>query len=164
LDGGIAPPGTLVTGSQIGLYLQQHVASDSGSGQTPDFGALEQDRRGELVMPLVRRPDADAPSESPARRFRRPLPALGRNRPPRGRGGEMGIDRGGEGLWPRRWGVAADTAVADALESSGFETWRVLGADASLHRLRAVLRQELPAALGPDDRLVFYFAGRGVAS
>lgn len=152
LDGGIAPPGTLVTGSQIGLYLQQRVASFPGSGQTPDFGALEQDRRGEFVIPLAARPDRDVSSEAPSQRFRRSLAVV------------IGIDRYGEGISPLRSAVADATAVAQALERGGFETWPVLGADASLHRLLAVLRQELPQALGPDDRLVFYFAGRGVAS
>src|SRR6185503_1148096 len=53
LDGALAPHGTLVTGSQIGLYLQQRVSSQSQSQQTPDFGALEQDRRGEMLLRIA---------------------------------------------------------------------------------------------------------------
>ncbi len=50
LNGGMAPHGALVSGSQIGLYLQERVTSYPQSEQTPDFGALEEDKRGELLI------------------------------------------------------------------------------------------------------------------
>ena len=52
LSGGLGPPGTLVTGSRIGSYLQDRVTRYPQSTQTPDFGALEEDRRGELIIQL----------------------------------------------------------------------------------------------------------------
>ncbi len=62
LNGAIAPPGECVTGSQIGFYLQQRVTSYPSSDQTPDFGSLEEDRRGELIIEIV----AEQPSEPTA--------------------------------------------------------------------------------------------------
>jgi hypothetical protein len=54
LTGAIARDGaTETTGSELGLYLQRRVREYSQDQQTPDFGALEHDRRGELVIPLV---------------------------------------------------------------------------------------------------------------
>jgi len=55
LNGGLASHGALVTGSQIGLYLQERVTSYPQSAQTPDFGALEEDKRGELLIRISRR-------------------------------------------------------------------------------------------------------------
>lgn len=43
----------LVTGSQIGFYVQRRVIEYPNSTQTPDFGALELDDRGELVVRLT---------------------------------------------------------------------------------------------------------------
>jgi hypothetical protein len=42
----------LITGSELGLYVQQQVGQHSTSRQTPDFGAFELDDRGELVIKL----------------------------------------------------------------------------------------------------------------
>ena len=47
-----------VTGSEIGHYVQRRVSEYPGSVQTPDFGALELDDRGELLV-HIRRKDAD---------------------------------------------------------------------------------------------------------
>jgi uncharacterized caspase-like protein len=47
----------VVTGSEIGHYVQRRVSEYPGSTQTPDFGALELDDRGELVVQL---PGADS--------------------------------------------------------------------------------------------------------
>lgn len=44
---------SLVTGSEIGNYVQRRVEAYPGSAQTPDFGALELDNRGELVVRLA---------------------------------------------------------------------------------------------------------------
>jgi hypothetical protein len=54
----------VVTGSEIGHYVQRRVSEYPGSAQTPDFGALELDDRGELLV-RVGKEDADAPQPPP---------------------------------------------------------------------------------------------------
>ena len=57
LTGGLARDGKReTTGSELGQYVQRRVATFPGSQQTPDFGTLEWDDRGELVLPLVLAP------------------------------------------------------------------------------------------------------------
>ena len=51
-----ATDATLVTASQIGLHVQRRVTQYRGSLQTPDFGTLELDDRGELVICLPKDP------------------------------------------------------------------------------------------------------------
>jgi hypothetical protein len=41
------------TGSELGIYVQRRVTSYTGSRQTPDFGTLELDSRGELILPIA---------------------------------------------------------------------------------------------------------------
>jgi hypothetical protein len=55
LTGGLlgSVPNALVTGTDIGRYIQRRVIDYPNSKQTPDFGALELDDRGELVVRLV---------------------------------------------------------------------------------------------------------------
>jgi hypothetical protein len=50
----------VATGTEVGLYLQQRVASYPGSRQTPDFGTFDSDDRGEMVIPLLVRPPDSA--------------------------------------------------------------------------------------------------------
>lgn len=52
LTGGLAASAgeSLVTGTDIGRYVQRRVSSYPSSTQTPDFGALELDDRGELFV------------------------------------------------------------------------------------------------------------------
>jgi hypothetical protein len=57
------------TGSELGLYLQREVSAYPASQQTPDFGTLEFDDRGELILPLLGyRPaeDKEPPASQPA--------------------------------------------------------------------------------------------------
>src|SRR5690349_5477844 len=76
----------------------------------------------------------------------------------------IGIDSYGDGLSPLRSAVADARAIADTLRRDhGFEIRCLLEDDAQLPRLLALLRDELPAQLGRNDRLVFYFAGHGIA-
>ena len=76
----------------------------------------------------------------------------------------VGIDAYRDDVPPLRCAVADAKALAKTLQRDhGFETWPLLDADATLSRLVAVLRDQLPAALLPDDRVLFYFAGHGVA-
>ncbi|HEX3475909.1 MAG TPA: caspase family protein [Kofleriaceae bacterium] len=53
LEGGISSHGGLVTGSELGQYLQRRVSSYPSAFQTPDFGALELDDRGEILIPTL---------------------------------------------------------------------------------------------------------------
>ncbi len=80
LTGGVvaATGKSTVTGSQIGFYVQRRVIEYPNSTQTPDFGALELDDRGELVVRLAvagadsaaitlpRRPDSHPTLPEPA--------------------------------------------------------------------------------------------------
>jgi uncharacterized caspase-like protein len=43
-----------ITGSEIGHYVQRRVSEYPGAAQTPDFGALELDDRGELLVHIRR--------------------------------------------------------------------------------------------------------------
>ncbi len=96
--------------------------------------------------------DARAADEVPSARFRRSLAVV------------IGIDTYGEGIPPLRSAVADAEVIAYELERDhGFEVWRYFDDSARLPRLLTLLREELPAALGPDDRLLFYFAGHGIA-
>jgi len=47
---------SLVTGSEVGQYVQRRVSEYQGSTQTPDFGALELDDRGELIIHVASDP------------------------------------------------------------------------------------------------------------
>jgi uncharacterized caspase-like protein len=69
-----ATDATLVTGSEIGLYVQRRVSGYENSSQTPDFGTLELDDRGELVIRLPRDPSLSPSGISPQ--------ALGTDTPP----------------------------------------------------------------------------------
>jgi very-short-patch-repair endonuclease len=50
----------LLTGSEIGLHVQQRVTTypATNASQTPDFGALELDNRGEMIIELPMGPDS----------------------------------------------------------------------------------------------------------
>ena len=58
---------------------------------------------------------------------------------------------------------AEDDAVAvkNALERHGFEVTSILGAEATLPRIRQVLGTDLLRKLQPDDRVLIYFSGHG---
>jgi len=70
LTGGLARDGKReVTGSELGQYVQRRVTTFPGSRQTPDYGALELDDRGEIMLPIVVDP-ARAVSASAVKRRR----------------------------------------------------------------------------------------------
>ena len=72
LTGGLARDGKReVTGSELGQYVQRRVTTYPGSRQTPDYGALELDDRGEIVLPVVADPRRLAVPPRPARPARR---------------------------------------------------------------------------------------------
>ena len=62
LSGGLlaSTSDVLVTGTEIGRYIQRRVINYPGSKQTPVFGALELDDRGELVVQLAVQPENNA--------------------------------------------------------------------------------------------------------
>ena len=54
----------VVTGSEIGYYVRRCVSEYPGSSQTPDFGALELDDRGELLVTLAGADEAPAAEDA----------------------------------------------------------------------------------------------------
>lgn len=61
------------------------------------------------------------------------------------------------------------TAVDDARELArllkeehGYEVW-LLDRDVTFDNLKQLLEERLPQKMGDDDRLLFYFAGHGIA-
>lgn len=75
----------------------------------------------------------------------------------------VGIDAYGGGISPLRSAVADARSVAEVLRRDhGFEIVCLFDADARRSRLIDML-YELPSRLGSNDRLLFYFAGHGVA-
>jgi hypothetical protein len=76
----------------------------------------------------------------------------------------IGIDHYGNGIPALRTAANDARRVASTLaESHGYEVIQLLDGEASLERLTTLLTTELPARIGPDDRVFFYWAGHGVA-
>lgn len=76
----------------------------------------------------------------------------------------VGIDHYQNGIPPLK------TAVADAHDISqvlridhGYQSGLLTDGQATLAVLRSLLTEKLPAYIQPDDRLLFYFAGHGLA-
>jgi WD40 repeat protein len=76
----------------------------------------------------------------------------------------VGIDQYQNGIPPLK------TAVADAHDISqvlridhGYQSGLLTNGQATLAVLRSLLTEKLPAYIQPDDRLLFYFAGHGLA-
>jgi hypothetical protein len=54
LTGGLpGRPGGVVTASELGAYVQRRVGSYPDARQTPDFGSLAFDDRGEMLIPVA---------------------------------------------------------------------------------------------------------------
>lgn len=53
LTGGIASAAGVVTGSELGVWVRQRVRTYPRAQQTPDFGAFDHDKRGEIMIPLL---------------------------------------------------------------------------------------------------------------
>ena len=60
-----------------------------------------------------------------------------------------------------RYAVADAQAVGEELERRGFAVIRLLNQQATGERIRAVLGDELPARMKPEDRLLVFYAGHG---
>jgi hypothetical protein len=64
----------VTTGSELGVYLQRRVADYPHTQQTPDFGTLAFDDRGEMVLSLLPPPPREpVPAMLPARERDQPL-------------------------------------------------------------------------------------------
>jgi very-short-patch-repair endonuclease len=64
----------LATGTELGLHLQRRVAEYPSSQQTPDFGTLELDNRGELIVQLLGAAPKPRPPKVPRRTARARTP------------------------------------------------------------------------------------------
>jgi formylglycine-generating enzyme required for sulfatase activity len=60
-----------------------------------------------------------------------------------------------------RYAVADAQAMGKELEARGFTVIRLFDQQATGERIRAVLGDELPSQMKPDDRLVVFYAGHG---
>jgi WD40 repeat protein len=75
-----------------------------------------------------------------------------------------GIDAYTDGIPPLRTAVNDARRLAAILEGHhGYDVRLLLDGDATRAGFTRVLREELCGDVGPDDRVVFYFAGHGVA-
>lgn len=76
----------------------------------------------------------------------------------------IGIDRYPDGFPPLRTAVSDATRLATLLdEAHGYDTITLVDEDATGRRIMQLLTEELPRRVGPDDRVLFYWAGHGVA-
>lgn len=76
----------------------------------------------------------------------------------------VGIDVYGDRIASLRSAVSDAVAIAATLESDhGFEVRLLCNDEARLAALRSLLDEELPTTLSENDRLLFYFAGHGIA-
>ncbi|MBE9059879.1 caspase family protein [cf. Phormidesmis sp. LEGE 11477] len=76
----------------------------------------------------------------------------------------IGIDRYSQGIAPLQTAVLDATAIANLLSADhGYSTTLITDQDATNHNLTTLFYQTLPQAIKPNDRLLFYFAGHGIA-
>ena len=76
----------------------------------------------------------------------------------------IGINDYTQGIPPLRTAVNDARRLAQILaEEHGFEAQLVTDGDAAGERLRKLLQEDLPHTVGADDRVLFYFAGHGIA-
>jgi len=77
----------------------------------------------------------------------------------------VGIDAYGGGMATLKTAVSDGKSVAELLhnELAFDEVWTKFDAEATLQSLLKLLEEELPNAIGANDRLLFYFAGHGIA-
>jgi WD40 repeat protein len=75
----------------------------------------------------------------------------------------IGIDEYGNDIPRLQTAVSDVRGLAQLLEEKHGYDVRLFDRDVTLAALRRLLHDDLPAAVGPDDRLLFYFAGHGIA-
>src|SRR5689334_9349189 len=76
----------------------------------------------------------------------------------------IGVDQYGNGIPALRSAVNDARRLAQLLaDGHGYTVRAFLDQDASLAALKQLFTSSLPAQVGPDDRLLVYFAGHGIA-
>ena len=76
----------------------------------------------------------------------------------------IGIDDYGHGISTLRTAVNDAGRLAEILrQEHGFEVWPLTNEDATRHKLQVLLKERLPQEIGANDRVLFYFAGHGIA-
>ena len=76
----------------------------------------------------------------------------------------IGIDHYADGIPQLRSAVNDARRLSTILGTDhGYSVITLLNGDASQERITHLLTSELPGSIGPDDRVLFYFAGHGVA-
>jgi Caspase domain len=76
----------------------------------------------------------------------------------------IGINNYSNGVSPLKTAVNDAKKLAETLrEKHGYEVWICLDEVATLGNLNKLLEKTLPAQVSENDRLLFYFAGHGVA-
>jgi Caspase domain len=76
----------------------------------------------------------------------------------------VGINEYGKGIPSLRTAANDARRVAKTLaDLHGYNVTEIIGAEATRDRITKLLTSELPARVGPNDRVLFYWAGHGVA-
>lgn len=76
----------------------------------------------------------------------------------------VGIDHYQHGIPPLKTAVADAQTISQVLRiDHGYQSGLLTDGQATLTVLRSLLTEKLPAYIQPDDRLLFYFAGHGLA-
>jgi len=76
----------------------------------------------------------------------------------------IGINQYENGISPLRTAVADAQAIAQSLaQSHGYEVITLLDDDAQLQSLQTLIQNTLPAQVTQNSRILFYFAGHGIA-
>ena len=76
----------------------------------------------------------------------------------------IGIDHYGNGVPELRTAANDAQRLGDLLaEKHGYDVTELIDSDATQARITTLLTKDLPERVGPDDRVLFYFAGHGVA-
>lgn len=76
----------------------------------------------------------------------------------------IGIDQYENGIAPLQTAVADARAIADTLrQNHDYEVITRLNKTAQRDSLHTLIHQTLPAQVTADSRLIFYFAGHGIA-
>lgn len=76
----------------------------------------------------------------------------------------IGINAYGHGIEELHTAVNDARRIGEVLQREhGYDTVTLLDGEATRARIVSLVTEELPAKVGPDDRVCFYFAGHGVA-
>jgi WD40 repeat protein len=77
----------------------------------------------------------------------------------------IGVNKYSNGITELRNAVQDALELGELLDTEhSYEVWTLLDEAATLDGIRHLLTKELPPAVGPEDRVLLYFAGHGVAT